>query len=87
MVDKQVAAFREPKALHDFKNHLSVIVGFSGLLLQECAADDPRRPDLEEIHKAAEAALRLLPEVVGQLDKRSGPEPGAERNDGEHPVG
>jgi hypothetical protein len=45
---------------HDFKNHLGVIVGFSELLLADTAVDDPRRADVEEIHKAAAAALDLL---------------------------
>lgn len=64
-MDESVGALREAKALHDLKNHLGIIIGFTGLLLEECAADDPRRPDIEEIHKSAEAALRLLPEAVG----------------------
>ena len=45
---------------HDFKNHLGVILGFSKILLAETPAGDPRRGDLEEIHKAATAALDLL---------------------------
>jgi hypothetical protein len=45
---------------HDFKNQLGIILGFSEILLAESAASDPRRGDLEEIRKAAMAALRLL---------------------------
>lgn len=45
---------------HDFKNQLGIILGFSEALLAEAAAGDPRRADLEEIHKAATAALDLL---------------------------
>jgi signal transduction histidine kinase len=48
------------KNRHDFKNQLAVILGFSEILLAEAAAGDPRRGDLEEIHKAATAALDLL---------------------------
>lgn len=48
------------KPLHDFKNHLSVIHGFSEMLLANAAHDDPRRSDVEEIHKAATAPLHLL---------------------------
>lgn len=50
----------DDKNRHDFKNHLGVILGFSEILLAEAAASDPRRGDLEEIHKAATAALALL---------------------------
>ena len=45
---------------HDFKNQLGIILGFSEILLAEAAPDDPRRPDLEEIQRAAVAALDLL---------------------------
>ena len=50
----------DDKNRHDFKNQLGIILGFSGILRAEAAADDPRRDDLEEIHKAATAALNLL---------------------------
>jgi hypothetical protein len=45
---------------HALMNYLSIIMGFSDLLLQETAADDPRRADLEEIHRAATAAVILV---------------------------
>ena len=47
------------KSRHDFKNQLAIILGFSEILLAE-AAGDPRRGDLEEIHRAAVTALDLL---------------------------
>jgi signal transduction histidine kinase len=50
----------EDKSRHDFKNQLGIILGFSERLMAEAAAEDPRRGDLEEIHKAAKAALDLL---------------------------
>jgi hypothetical protein len=53
--------------LHDFKNQLGIILGFSHLLIAESAADDPRRRDLEEIHKAATAALDLLARLFPAL--------------------
>ena len=43
-------------------NYLAIILGFSELLLQEAAPDDPRRADLEEIHKAATAASVVVRE-------------------------
>lgn len=45
---------------HDIKNHLSIILGFSEILLAGAPAGDPRRRDLEEIHTAATAACDLL---------------------------
>jgi signal transduction histidine kinase len=48
---------------HDFKNQLAIIRGFAEILIGEAAIDDPRRRDLEEIHKAAVTALDLLARV------------------------
>lgn len=46
--------------VHEFKNQLGIILGFSELLLAEMAPSDPRRPDLEEIERAAKAAMALI---------------------------
>ena len=46
--------------VHEFKNYLSIILGYADLLLEEMPADDPRIEDLTEIHKAATAAVALL---------------------------
>ena len=53
----------EEKLRHDFKNQLAIIRGFAEILVAEAAAGDPRRRDLEEIHKAAVTALKLLADV------------------------
>jgi signal transduction histidine kinase len=53
----------DDKSRHDFKNQLAIILGFAEILLAEAAAGDPRRGDLEEIHKAAVTALDLLARV------------------------
>jgi hypothetical protein len=45
---------------HAFKNQLTIIRGFSEILIAETPAGDPRRRDLEEIHKASMTALALL---------------------------
>jgi hypothetical protein len=45
---------------HAFKNQLTIIRGFSEILIAETPAGDPRRRDLEEIHKAAMTALALI---------------------------
>jgi hypothetical protein len=51
------------EVLHRLRNHLAVIVGFCDLLLSECPEGDVRRGDLVEVHKAARAAMAMLPEV------------------------
>lgn len=50
--------------VHMFKNHLAIVVGFADLLLSEMDEADPRRKDVLEIHKAAHAALALLPVIT-----------------------
>lgn len=45
---------------HTLTNYLAIILGFSELLLQDVPPNDPRRADLEEIHRAATAALQLV---------------------------
>jgi signal transduction histidine kinase len=47
---------------HDMKNMLGIIIGYSNVLIDDLGPDDPRRPDLEEIRKAADRALALLEE-------------------------
>jgi len=44
---------------HDFNNLLTAILGYTELLLDQRAADDPDRPDLEEIQKAGRRAAAL----------------------------
>ena len=46
--------------VHDLKNLLGIIIGYSALLLDEMPGDDSRRPDVDEIRKAGEGALALL---------------------------
>ncbi|HKY19614.1 MAG TPA: hypothetical protein VJM31_00220 [Vicinamibacterales bacterium] len=46
--------------VHDMKNMLGIIIGYSNLLLDEMPAADPRRLDIEEIRKAGESALAML---------------------------
>ena len=46
--------------LHDVRNQLSIILGFSEILLQELPREDAKRPDLQEIHAAAERAMAAL---------------------------
>lgn len=46
--------------VHDMKNYLGIVIGYSNLLLEELPPEDPRRMDIEEIRKAGEAAAALL---------------------------
>ena len=55
----------ERKFVHDMKNMLGIVVGYSNLLLDEMSGDDPRRPDVDEIRRAGESALALLEELAG----------------------
>ena len=48
------------KFVHDMKNMLGIVIGYSNLLLDDMPANDPRRPDVDEIRKAGEAAVALL---------------------------
>lgn len=49
---------------HDFNNLLTVISSYSELLLADLPATDPRRADLEEIHKAAGGAAALTRQLL-----------------------
>ncbi|MBZ5556189.1 MAG: hypothetical protein LAO77_02825 [Acidobacteriia bacterium] len=57
----------ESPLLHQFKNHLAIVVGFCDLLLHEIADADPKHADVAEMRKAAEAAMALLPELSRRL--------------------
>jgi signal transduction histidine kinase len=50
---------------HDFANLLTVIEGYSQLLLGRVAANDPLRPELNEIHRAASRGARLTGHLLG----------------------
>jgi hypothetical protein len=63
----------DDKIRHDFKNQLAVIRGFAEILTAEAAANDPRRPDFEEIHRAAIAALSLLERLFPPVPKDRSP--------------
>lgn len=55
------------RLVHDFKNQLGIVLGFSELLIDNSADDDPRKPDLQEINKAAHAAMALLEQLKAAL--------------------
>ena len=50
--------------IHRLKNHIAIIVGFTELLIADCADDDPKRADLLEVQKAAHEAMAVMPEIA-----------------------
>ena len=57
----------EASVLHDLKNHLSIVVGFCEIVLNDLPETDPKRDDLLEIRKAGDAAMALLPELSKRI--------------------
>ena len=51
---------RGPEFEHTLCNQVAIVVGYCELLLDEVPADSPLRPDLEEMHKAALIAMKML---------------------------
>ena len=49
---------------HDFNNILTAITGYSDLLLEELAPDDPKRVDVDEIRNAAQRAAALTRQLL-----------------------
>lgn len=49
---------------HDFNNILSVILGYTDIVLQDLETDNPLRPDILEIHRAAERARDLTQQLL-----------------------
>lgn len=49
---------------HDFNNILTAISGYSHFLLAAMSADDPKRPDVEEIQKASKRASSLTRQLL-----------------------
>ena len=49
---------------HDFNNLLTVILGYCELLVDDIAADDPRRGDIAEIHSAGKRAETLTRQLL-----------------------
>jgi signal transduction histidine kinase/CheY-like chemotaxis protein len=51
--------------VHDFANLLTLIDGYSDMLLNRIGESDPVRPELEEIRKAASRGARLTSQLMG----------------------
>jgi two-component system cell cycle sensor histidine kinase/response regulator CckA len=50
---------------HDFANLLTLIAGYSDILLHRIADKDPLRPELDEIRNAANRGARLTAQLLG----------------------
>lgn len=50
---------------HDFANILTLIAGYSDILLNRVGEKDPLRPELDEIRKAANRGARLTAQLLG----------------------
>jgi two-component system cell cycle sensor histidine kinase/response regulator CckA len=50
---------------HDFANLLTLIAGYSDILLNRIGEMDPLRPELDEIRKAANRGARLTAQLLG----------------------
>ncbi len=60
MTDDPASGAGESRRLHNVRNHLAVIVGFCDLLLGEVPEHDRKHADIQEMRKAAHAAMALL---------------------------
>ena len=52
------------KAVHDLNNQLAVILNYAAFVIEDTAADDPRREDLLEIQRAAQRARDVTLELL-----------------------
>ena len=57
----------ESPLVHQLKNHLSIVIGFCDLLLSDLPTDDPKRVDIQEVRKAGQAALDLIPDLSARM--------------------
>jgi two-component system, cell cycle sensor histidine kinase and response regulator CckA len=55
------------KAVHDLNNQLAVILNYAAFVIEDTAADDPRREDLLEIQHAAERARDVTLQMLADL--------------------
>ena len=55
------------KAVHDLNNQLAVILNYTTFVIEDTAADDPRRADLLEVQRAARRARDVALEMLAEL--------------------
>ena len=59
----------EDDTVHFLKNQLSIVLGFTALLMEQLEEGHPMREDLDEIQMAAQAALSRIPELSSRLSR------------------
>ncbi|MDE3224521.1 MAG: response regulator [Nitrospirota bacterium] len=64
---------------HDFNNMLTIITGYSQLILKTTASDDPQRHRVEEIAKAGERAADLTHQLLA-FSRRDAPQESLDLN-------
>ena len=57
-----------PTLVHDLKNRLAIILGYSQLLVENLPPEDPRHSDALEILEAARQAAELLAKRPGSKE-------------------
>jgi two-component system, cell cycle sensor histidine kinase and response regulator CckA len=55
------------KAVHDLNNQLAVILNYAAFVIDDTAADDPRREDLLEIQRAAKRARDVTLQMLAEM--------------------
>ena len=50
----------DARGWHDFTNQLGIVIGFTQLVLDATPETDPRREDLLEVLRAAQACVEML---------------------------
>jgi len=55
------------KAVHDLNNQLAVILNYTNFVIEDTAADDPRREDLLEVQRAAKRARDVTLQMLAEL--------------------
>jgi len=63
------AAHADTELVHYLKNQFTIILGFTELLAEAFAGEAAVRQDLDEIRKAAAAALARMPELSARLSR------------------
>ena len=59
------------QVLHQLKNHMAIIVGFTDLVIADLGEGDRHAADLGEVQKAARQAMAVLPELARRLGLRT----------------
>lgn len=59
--------------VHDFANLITLVAGYTGILLKRAGADDPSRPELDEIRRAAARGAGMTAHILDYIRKDAAP--------------